>query len=35
MVIYHETRIDRLRTQLETMTREEQVQQRLDGDDWK
>ena len=35
MVIYHETRIERLRTQLETMTREEQVQQRLDGDDWK
>jgi len=35
MVIYHETRIDRLRAQLETMTREEQVQQRLDGDDWK
>jgi len=35
MVIYHESRIDRLRAQLETMTREEQVQQRLDGDDWK
>jgi len=35
MVIYHETRIERLRTQLETMTREEPVQQRLDGDDWK
>lgn len=35
MVIYHETRIERLRAQLETMTREEPVQQRLDGDDWK
>ncbi len=35
MVIYHEARIERLRTQLETMTREEPVQQRLDGDDWK